>query len=112
MKITRFLLSFTSILMINSFTLPVKAMPDCKGMTPRPYVEPSTLANMAFRGAFKEQGIPASTQLGNEIGSRSIKGEDIVKAAIDACYLSNDYGMRTNDNFARDVEKQLRAIYK
>jgi hypothetical protein len=107
----KFLVLITSVLTTTSLTLSVKAEPNCNGMTPRPYVEPTTLANMAFRGAFQEQGIPSSAQLGNELGTGKVTGQDIVQAAIDSCYLSNDYGMGTNPNFARDVESQLEAIY-
>ncbi len=106
----RFLVLITSIFTIL-FALSVKVEPNCNGMTPRPYVEPITLANMAFRGAFQEQGIPSSAQLGNEFRSGGVTGQDIVQAAIDSCYLNNDYGMETNPNFARDVESQLEAIY-
>lgn len=111
MKIIKVFVLISSVLSTNFFTLSVNAEPNCKAMKPRPYVEPSTLANMAFRGAFKEEGIPSSTQLGTEFSTGKVKGEDIVKAAIDSCYLSDHYGMGNNPNFAGDVEDQLRAIY-
>jgi hypothetical protein len=94
---------------LTSFS--VEAKPVCGGMTPRPYVEANVLANMAFRGAFQDQGIPSSTRLGTELGSGKVSGEDIVQAAVEACYLSDEYGMNKNSNFAKEVERQLDAIY-
>lgn len=102
---------FSSVFVgLTSFS--VEAKPVCGGMTPRPYVEPNVLANMAFRGAFQDQGIPSYTTLGTELQTGKVSGEDVVKAAVEACYISDEYGMNENTNFAKDVEAQLEAIYK
>lgn len=101
-----------SSVFVGLTSLSVEAKQMCGGMTPRSYVEPSILANMAFRGAFQDQGIPGSTKLETELKAGGVSGADIVAAAVEACYLNDEYGMKTNRNFTRNVEMELEAIYK
>lgn len=81
-------------------------------MEPQPYIPSGTLANMAYRGAFKEEGIPGYGVLQTEFNSGKITSEKIVEAAIKACYLSNKYGMGEHPQYVEDVKNQLRFLLR
>lgn len=107
-----YLTPLLTIVLVNFFPLAAQAEMDCTAMNPRPYVEPSVLATMAYRGAFEKEGIPGYGVLETQVKTGSVSGEEVVAAAIKACYLSNQYGMGQNPNFAKDVENQLKALYR
>ena len=78
---------------------------------PEDYIAPGSLAMMAYRGAFKEEGIPSYNALANELRQGSITAEDIVQAAIQGCVLSNKYGMAENENYVKEVEQQIKTRF-
>ena len=60
---------------------------------------PFNLAYLAYQGYLKNQGIPRSGALSNEIRSRTIMAQDVMQAAVKANRLSeqtlNDQGYRS-----------------
>lgn len=114
LKFSLYLASFVTTVAMNFSPMTVQAQmsttaPSCV-MEAQPYIPAGTLATMAFRGAFKEEGIPGYGVLQTEFNSGSITAEKIVEAAVKACYLSNKYGMGENPNYVEDVKQQLQFM--
>ncbi|MEA5509214.1 hypothetical protein VB715_05495 [Crocosphaera sp. UHCC 0190] len=79
-------------------------------MTPQPYISPNTLAMMAYRGAFSQEGIPGYLVFKTEFKSGKITADAIVKAAITGCVLSNKYGMGDNSAYVEDVAQEIQGF--
>ncbi len=78
----------------------------------RPYIPPETLATMAYRGAFKKEGIPGYAVLETEFSAGNITAEKIVQAAVTGCILSNKYGVAGHDDYVNEVKTQLRLLIR
>ncbi|ACK69991.1 hypothetical protein PCC7424_1551 [Gloeothece citriformis PCC 7424] len=77
---------------------------------PQAYIPPETLAMMAYRGAFEEEGIPGYTVFATEYNSGKVTAAKIVEAAVNGCVLSNKYGMAEQKNYIADVGQQVQLF--
>ena len=69
---------------------------------------PFNLVNLARNGYFQEQGIPSHLALTKAIASERIKGEDVVKAAIEINRIPAE---RLNDSsYVRSVNQKLDSL--
>ncbi len=78
--------------------------------TPEAYIPPQTLAMIAYRGAFKEEGIPSYNVLVTEYKAGNITAEKIVDAAVMGCVLSNKYGVADHDNYVEDLKGAIQDL--
>lgn len=100
---------------ITVFPLSANAQVDSQSncvMTPQAYISPNTLAMMAFRGAFEEEGIPGYIVFRTQFNSGSITAEKIVDAAVKGCVLSNRYEMGSNSAYIEDVNEQIQLFLR
>jgi hypothetical protein len=77
---------------------------------PEAYIPAGTLAMMAYRGAFKQEGIPSYEVLETEFGAGKITAEGIVEAAVKGCFLSNKYGIGEHPNYIKEVKEQMQLL--
>ncbi len=77
---------------------------------PEAYIPSGTLVALAYRGMFKEQGIPGYDVFTTGFKSGQITAQKIVQAAVSACVLSNKYGMATQENYISDVQQQVQLF--
>ncbi|MEH2140338.1 hypothetical protein [Nostoc sp.] len=72
------------------------------------YLQPFNIAFLAYKGAFKEQGIPSAGRLISEFQIGNVTAKDVVEAAIKAKKLPvqvlNDRG------YVNAVESQFRSM--
>lgn len=103
----------TTLLPLN--TQSVNAQSDSKAncvMTPHDFIQPNSLVMMAYRGAFEEEGIPGYIVFVTGASSGQVTADNIVKAAVEGCVLSDKYSMHTNDNYIADVKDQLNELVR
>lgn len=66
---------------------------------------PIDLVNLARNGYFQEQGIPSHMSLTRAIALEQIRGEDLVRAAIEANRISAE--LLDDSSYIRAVDRQL-----
>ena len=71
---------------------------------------PVNLVNLARNGYFQEQGIPSHLALKKEIAFERIKGEDLVKAAIEQNRISAE--LLNDSSYVKSVDQQLDLLIK
>lgn len=115
-KLLFYLASFMATATITFLPMTVKAQssmdtPNCV-REPEAYIPAGTLAMMAYRGAFKKEGIPSYNVLETEFVARKITAQKIVEAAVKGCFLSNKYGVAGHDNYVNEVKNQIQLIIR
>jgi hypothetical protein len=66
---------------------------------------PINLVNLARNGYFQEQGIPSHIALTKAIALGQIKGEDVVKAAIEVNRIPSE--LLNDSSYVTSVDQQL-----
>ncbi|MGV0108076.1 Alpha/beta hydrolase [Nostoc sp. DSM 114160] len=84
--------------------------PDALGSnsTNASYIQPFNLVNLAYQGAFKQQGVPSGGALISQGQRGNITAKDLVKAAIDAKKLPAQ--VLSDRTYISAVSSQLQTL--
>ncbi|MBD2655145.1 hypothetical protein H6G45_16965 [Synechocystis sp. FACHB-383] len=100
----------------NSISLTAQAQPTSNSPSSQcvgevfPYIAPANLAMMAYRGYLEKEGIPGYQVLGEQYSFGKVTAQQIVKAAISSCLLSDKYGVASDPNYADDLAMQVQIL--
>jgi hypothetical protein len=113
---TPFSLILLALITVNPISLTAQAQPtsnspssNCVGEVP-PYLAPANLAMMAYHGYLEKQGIPGYQVLEEQYGFGKLTAQQIVKAAISGCLLSDKYGVASDPDYAEDLAMQVQIL--
>jgi hypothetical protein len=73
-------------------------------------ISPNALANLAYQGHFRSQGIPGYSGLLNAHASGRVGARDVIQAAINAGRLPAE--TLSNSNYVQNVEYKLASLNK
>ena len=113
---TPFFSILLTLIIVNPISLTAQAQTtsnspasQCVGAV-SPYISPADLAMMAYHGYLEKQGIPGYQVLGEQYAFGRVTAQQIVKAAISGCLLSDKYGVASDPDYAEDLAMQVQIL--